>query len=174
MELSHTGRHQFRLTEEPVIGSIRDLTVKAVLKISKETQIMVSNRQCKVVEEAMVVVLQDKELKLPLHHFREVTTKDRPDLHHLHIRQVTIKARDLPCLLTKDHRVVTDKADLGTLTKGHKEVTTKEGLGITVHRGVETMVLHRELELPILDLDRDMVDLDKSRIRHFHREIRGM
>lgn len=117
------------------------------------------------------MVLQDKLL---LHRFREVTTKALRDLHHLRIRVVTIKARDLPCLLTKDHRVVTDKVDLGTLTKGHKEVTTKEGLGITVHRGVETMVLHRELELPILDLVRDMVDLDKSRIRHFHREIRGM
>lgn len=161
-----------------MISSIKDLTVKAVLKTSRETHSLVSNHQGKVVvvEVDMVVlsratVLQDKLL----HHFREVTTKALQGLHH-HLRtsRDTIKARDLLCLRTKGHQVVTDKADLGTITKGHKEVTTKEGLGITVHRGMETMVLHLELEFQIPDLVRGMVDLDKSRIKHFHREIRGM
>lgn len=143
-ELSHTGRHHCRRTGEPVISSIRDLTVKAaVLKTSKETHIMVNNLQCKVVEGAMVVLT-----------IREVTTKDHHDLHHLHIREVTTKGRDLRCLHIRE---VIIKSDLGTIAKDHKE-----GLGISVRRGMETIVLHLELEIPILDMVRDILVLDKS------------
>jgi hypothetical protein len=148
---------------------VLDLTVQeeevVVPKTSKETHSMVSNHQCKVVEGAMVLnramPLQDKVRELKrLHHFKEVITKAR-DLHHLHIRQVTIKARDLQCLHirqvtiksrdlqclhTKEHKAVTVKVDLGTIVKGHKVVTTKEDLGITIHRELETLVLHLELE----------------------------